>query len=54
MKCTGLSVVSLVSLLVIGVTAGDFVEDVRLDFAMGLFPRQATNLQVRRTLLKFM
>ncbi|KAK9780098.1 hypothetical protein AB5N19_07770 [Seiridium cardinale] len=40
MKCTVLSVASLVSLLVASVAAGDFIEDVRRDFAMGLFSRQ--------------
>jgi hypothetical protein len=51
MRCIGLAVASLLSLMAAGVEAGDFVDDVRHDFAMGLFPRQvATNLQVRNTL----
>ncbi|KAK6067962.1 hypothetical protein SCUP515_09875 [Seiridium cupressi] len=40
MKCTVLSAASLVSLLVASVAAGDFIDDVRRDFAMGLFSRQ--------------
>ncbi|KAF3019765.1 hypothetical protein E8E14_011190 [Neopestalotiopsis sp. 37M] len=50
MKCTGrFAVLSLLSLLVSGTAAGggDFLDDVRRDFGLGLFPRQAsTNLQV--------
>ncbi|KAI0130244.1 hypothetical protein BJ170DRAFT_307455 [Xylariales sp. AK1849] len=46
MRCTGFSIVSLVSVLVASATAGDFAEDIRRDFQMGLLPRQvATNLQ---------
>ncbi|ETS74214.1 hypothetical protein PFICI_14080 [Pestalotiopsis fici W106-1] len=49
MKCTGRFVVAtLLSLLVSGTAAGgaEFLDDVRRDFGLGLFPRQAsTNLQ---------
>ncbi|KAH6645844.1 hypothetical protein BKA67DRAFT_87743 [Truncatella angustata] len=46
MKCTGLSVASLLSLLVASAAAGDLMDDLGREFAFGLFPRQlATNLQ---------
>lgn len=41
---------SLLSLLAASATAGgvDFIDDMRRDFGLALFPRQATNLQVCR------
>lgn len=45
MKCTGpLCVLSVVSLLVYGVAAVDFAEEIRRDFQMGIFPRQQGEL----------
>ncbi|KAH8662157.1 hypothetical protein BX600DRAFT_437576 [Xylariales sp. PMI_506] len=46
MKCTGLGAATLLSFLVIGATAGDFIDEIRADFHMGLFPRQASTIQV--------
>ncbi|KAI4604157.1 hypothetical protein KJ359_000285 [Pestalotiopsis sp. 9143b] len=47
MKLTGLAVSSLLSLLAASATAGgvDLIDDMRRDFGLALFPRQATNLQ---------
>ncbi|KAI1854210.1 hypothetical protein JX265_000614 [Neoarthrinium moseri] len=46
MKCSALSLTSVVALLVASAAAGDFVEEMQRDFKMALLPRQlATNLQ---------